>query len=124
MNLMKIFVLGRRAADAYARTKQAELDDTGTLILLDYLLTRWATNRLADATDQALLSYATLLTAHRYYVQSEKFLKTCRDTEHRVDYPEQRLPELLTELRSTLNFYAGIEAAPRLPETEDASVQL
>ena len=124
MNLMKIFVLGRRAADAFARSKGTELDDVGTLSLLDHLLARWASNRLADAADQALLSYVTLLTAHRYYVQPEKFLKTCRNAEHREEYPLQRLPEWLAALRSTLNFYARIETAPSLPETEDASVQL
>ncbi len=124
MNLMKIFVLGRRAADVFARSKGTELDDVGTLSVLDHLLARWASNRLADAADQALLSYITLLTAHRYYVQPEKFLKTCRSAEHREEYPLQRLPEWLAALRNTLNFYARIETAPRLPETEDASLQL
>ena len=124
MNLMKIFVLGRRAADTFARTKGAELDDAGTLSLLDHLLARWASNRLADKSDQALLSYVTLLTAHRYYVQADKFLKTCRIGEHRKDYDLPHLPEWLSALRSTLNFYAQIETAPSLPQTADRSVQL
>lgn len=124
MNLMKIFVLGRRAADVFARARGTELDDVGTLSLLDHLLARWASNRLADKADLALLSYVTLLTAHRYYVQPEKFLKTCRNAEHREEYPRQRLPELLEGLRNTLNFYARIEMSLSLPETEDASVQL
>lgn len=124
MNLMKIFVLGRRAAAAFAQAKGTELNDVGTLSLLDHLLARWASNRLNEAADQSLLSYVILLTAHRYYVQPEKFLKTCRDTEHHTTYTPQFLPERLVALRNTLNFYASIETAAQLPQTDDCSVQL
>lgn len=123
MNLMKIFVLGRRAADQFARTQGTELDDVGTLSLLEYLLTRWSSAQLDSVQEQSVLSYVTLLTAHRYYVQAEKLLKTCRSGAQRDAYPAARLPELLADLRRTLDFYARIETAPGLPETADASVQ-
>lgn len=122
MNLMKIFVLGRREANAFASAQGCELDDVGTIGVLEHLRDRLAEGDLSR-DDQALLSYVTLLTAERYYAHADRMLKSCREPEHVGEHGLETLPGLIDQLVATLHFYAQIDLAERLPETDDVSVE-
>ena len=124
MNIMKIFVLGRRESDAFARQHGCELDDFGTLSVLDALRQRLCmADGCAQSDNQALLSFVTLLTAQRYNVQADRMLKTCREDEFVAAHGLERLPELIDALIGTLSFYDHVDMIGRLPESDDASVQ-
>ncbi len=122
MNLMKIFLLGRREARAFATDQGCELDDAGTIRLLESLRHQLLHAGLTP-NQQAMLTYVTLLTADRYNAHADRMLKTCRDIEHADEQNLDMLPEFLDELAATLRFYSSVEIAPRLPENDLASVE-
>jgi len=122
MNLMKIFVLGRREANAFAGGQGCELDDAGTISVLKRIRNHLASGDLSRA-DQALLSYVTLLTADRYYAHADRMLKTCREPSHTDAHGLETLPGLIDSLVETLGFYRQVEVAERLPENSLASAE-
>ncbi|MFN2381256.1 MAG: hypothetical protein ABR561_01725 [Guyparkeria sp.] len=125
MNIMKQFVLGRRLVGGWAMEQGATLDDAAAARLADTLAERdWLTPRAADDLDFSLLSFLILETAHRYYVQADKALKTCQSDEGQVLYPAAMLPERLADLAATLRFYDGAPSrAESLPVNHLASLQ-
>lgn len=125
MNIMKQFLLGRRLVGGWALEQGATLDDAAAIRLAESLAERdWHTPRLADDLDLSLLSFLVLETAHRYYVQADKALKTCQSEEGRTLFPAAMLPERLADLAATLRFYDEAPAmAPSLPANGLASLQ-
>jgi len=123
MNMMKVFVLGRRESAAFAQQQHCELDDAGTLKILAELRPILNTSGPLDGVPLAVLSFLILLTAQRYNVQADRLLKTCRDLEYLDEHGLDGLPKLLDKLMATLWFYAGIEQGPQLPEQDGESVQ-
>jgi len=115
MNIMKQFVLGRRLVGSWALEQGVTLDDAAAIRLAETLAEHdWHAPHAADDLDLSLLSLLVLETAHRYYVQADKALKTCQSEEGQALYPVSMLPERLTDLAATLRFY---DRAPALAET-------
>ncbi len=125
MNIMKQFVLGRRLVGGWALDQGVTLDDAAAIRLADTLAERdWQTPRAADDLDLSLLSFLILETAHRYYVQADKALKTCQTEEGRTLFPAAMLPERLADLAATLRFYNEAPVlAESLPTNGLASLQ-
>ncbi|MFP4251817.1 MAG: hypothetical protein ACLFRM_04165 [Guyparkeria sp.] len=125
MNIMKQFVLGRRLVGGWALEQGATLDDAAAIRLAESLAERdWQAPRAADDLDLSLLSFLVLETAHRYYVQADKALKSCQSEEGRTLFPAVMLPERLADLAATLRFYdAAPKLAPSLPTNGLASLQ-
>lgn len=123
MNMMKVFVLGRRESAAFATRQHCELDDAGTLKILAGLRPILNTSGPLEGVSLSVLSFVILLTAQRYSVQADRLLKTCRELEYLDEHGLDRLPKLIDQLIDTLWFYAGIEQAPQLPDPEVRSVQ-
>ncbi len=124
MNLMKVFLVGKRESDAFAQEHGCELDDAGTVAILERVKRGLAADGRPSSRDLALLSFVTLLSAQRYFAHSERLLKTCRESEHTGDYGLETLVPLIDELCETLSFYAGIAMAERLPLSDSASVEV
>ena len=125
MNIMKQFVLGRRLVGSWAYEQGVTLDDAAAIDMAEYLGDRdWQGPRPADDLDLSLLSFLVLETAHRYYVQADKALKTCQSDEGRTLFPAEMLPERLADLAATLRFYDEAPAmAESLPVNGLASLQ-
>ncbi|WP_156521246.1 hypothetical protein [Halothiobacillus diazotrophicus] len=121
--MMKVFVLGRRESAAFAERRLCALDDAGTLKILSALRPILNTSGPLERVSLSVLSFVILLTAHRYNVQADRLLKTCRELEYLDEHGLDRLPKLIDELIDTLWFYAGIEVTPALPESDVRSVQ-
>ncbi len=122
---MKQFVLGRRLVGGWAREQGVTLDDVAAIRLAEYLAEQdWQAPRAVDDLDLSLLSFLVLETAHRYYVQADKALKTCQSDEGRTLFPAVMLPERLADLAATLRFYDQTPTlAPQLPVNGLASLQ-
>lgn len=115
MNIMKQFVLGRRLVGSWALDRDATLDDAAAVSLAEHLAKQdWQAPREADDLELSLLSFLVLETAHRYYVQADKALKSCQSDEGRSLFPTEMLPERLADLAATLRFY---DEAPALAES-------
>ena len=125
MNIMKQFLLGRRLVGSWAAEQGVTLDDAAAVRLAETLASRdWNAPRAADDLDLSLLSFLVLETAHRYYVQADKALKTCQSEDGRVLYPVSMLSERLTDLAETLRFYDELpDMAAALPSNGLASLQ-
>ncbi|HZJ82156.1 MAG TPA: hypothetical protein VFC95_05650, partial [Guyparkeria sp.] len=74
---MKQFVLGRRLVGNWAFEQGVMLDDAAAIRLAESLAKRdWQIPPAADDLELSLLSFLVLETAHRYYVQPDKALRT------------------------------------------------
>jgi len=124
MNLMKVFLIGRRESDAFAAQHGCELDDAGTIAILQRVKKGLAETGTLSSQETALLSFVTLLTAQRYFAHAERFLKTCTEPEHAAEYGMETVEPLIDELCDTLGFYASIKMAERLPVNSSASVEV
>ncbi len=124
MNLMKVFLIGRREGDAFATQHGCELDDAGTIAILERVKKGLVDAGAPTSQELALLSFATLLTAQRYFAHADRLLKTCQDPEHAGEYGLETMLPLINELSDTLGFYAGIDLAERLPVNSSASVEV
>ncbi|WP_372591249.1 hypothetical protein [Guyparkeria sp.] len=114
MNIMKQFVLGRRLVGSWALDRGVTLDDAAAISLAEHLAEQdWQVPREADDLELSLLSFLVLETAHRYYVQADKALKTCQSDEGRTLFTTEMLPERLADLAATLHFY---DQAPSMAE--------
>ncbi|MFA7523232.1 MAG: hypothetical protein WCY71_09945 [Halothiobacillaceae bacterium] len=129
LSVMKQFVLGRRLVGSWAFEQGVMLDDAAAIRLAEALAESlakrdWQAPPAADDLELSLLSFLILETAHRYYVQPDKALRTSQSEEGRVLYPLSMLPERLADLAATLRFY---DQAPRragaLPTNGLASLQ-
>jgi len=115
MNIMKQFLLGRRRVGSWAPEQGVTLDDAAAIAIAEHLGTRdWQAPRPANDIDLSLLSFLVLETAHRYYVQADKALKTSQSDEGRTLFSTEMLPERLADLAATLRFY---DQAPILAES-------
>jgi len=124
MNLMKVFLVGRRESDAFAAQHGCELDDAGTITILERVKKGLVEAGAPTSQELALLSFATLLTAQRYFAHADRLLKTCQEPEQASEYGQETMVPLIDELCDTLGFYAAIEIAERLPVNTSASVEV
>jgi len=124
MNIMKQFVLGRRLMSDWALKHHAGLNDSQAARLATWLAEQdWNAARQADDRDLSLLSFLALESANRYYVQSDRALKTCQT--HPEAHPLSDLVPTLQAMVAAFRFYdsvRGIQA--NLPENELESIQV